>query len=308
MDPTIPGVGGLVDPGKWQPLIHHINGVAVTQQWVNPNWQHVTPFALQSPDEFLPPPPAPVKSGEFHRQAQELINIQRKLTDRTKVIAEYWADGPTTSFPPGHWHEIAQWVSRRDGNTLDEDIKMFFLVANATMDASIAVWNAKSHYDYARPITAIRWLKAGKKINAWRGPGLGSGVIDGDLWVPYQPTNFYTPPFAEYTSGHSAFSMSSATVLRLFTGSDAYGECATVPAGWSKVEPGLVPARPVTLCWDTFTAAAEEAGMSRLYGGIHFRMGNTVSLVLGEKVGWRVWETARALFAGSGTPLLASVQ
>jgi hypothetical protein len=263
---------------------------------------------MQSPDEFLPPPPAAIGSPEFDAQIQELLVLQQNLTDSTKVISEFWADGPTSSSPPGHFHEIAQWVSRRDANTLDEDIKMFFLTANAVMDASIAVWNSKSHYDYARPITAIRWHLAGQQVTAWRGPGLGTGVIDADMWMPYQPTNYRTPPFAEYTSGHSAFSMASATVLRLFTGSDAFGACDTFAAGASEVEPGLVPAQDVTLCWDTFTHAAEEAAMSRLYGGIHFRKGDEESGVIGAKVGQRVWDKAQTLFQGTGTPLLATAQ
>lgn len=296
MDPTVPGVGELVDPGKWQPLIHDVDGEKVVQKWIIPHWQYVTPFALTSADQFLPPPPADPYSGLFHKQVNEVIHFQAKLTDEQKVIAEYWADGPSSEFPPGHWHTIAQYVSRRDGNTLDEDIKMFFLVANAVFDAGIAVWDAKIHYDYVRPITAVRWLKAGKKIRGWAGPGEGTQVIDADTWVPYQRSDFRTPPFAEYTSGHSAFSMAGATVLRLFTGSDEYGDCETFPPGWTKAEPGIAPEEEVTLCWPTFTYAAEEAGISRLYGGIHFRDGNEESLNMGALIGEQVWDKAQTLF------------
>ena len=306
LDPLEPGVGGLVDPSRWQPLIHHIGGRELTQPWINVNWPKVAPFSMPSGGFFAVEPPAPLLSGEYRRQVQEVINIQAKLDDRQKVIAEIWADGPTSSFPPGHWHEIAQWVSRRDGNTLDDDVKMFFLVSNAVMDAGIAVWTTKYEYDYVRPITAVRYLKRGKKIVAWRGPGLGVGVMRGDAWTPYQPTDFFTPPFAEYTSGHSAFSMSAATVLRRFTGSDALDLCITVAAGSSRVEPGLVPAEDVELCWPTFTYAAEEAGMSRLYGGIHFRMGNENSLTLGAQVGQRVWDVAQQYFDGTAQRTMAS--
>ena len=306
LDPLEPGVGGLVDPSRWQPLIHHVGGREVVQRWINVNWPQVVPFSMPSGDFFAVEPPAPVKSGEYRRQAQELINLQAGLDDRQKVIAELWADGPTSSFPPGHWHEIAQWVSRRDGHTLDDDVKMFFLVANAVMDAGIAAWTTKLEYDYVRPITAVRYLKQGKKIVAWRGPGLGVGVMRGELWTPYQPTNFVTPPFAEYTSGHSAFSMAAATVLRRFTGSDALGLCITVAAGSSRVEPGLVPAEDLELCWPTFTYAAEEAGMSRLYGGIHFRKGNENSLTLGAQVGQQVWDVAQAHFDGTARTRVVS--
>lgn len=301
-DPDLPGIPGLNDPNKWQPLIH--NGV--TQRWIIPHWKDVVPFALTSSEQFLPRPPADVKSGEFHRQVQEVINIQAELTDRQKVIAEYWADGPTSEFPPGHWCTIAQYVSERNGFTLDEDVKLFFLVANAVHDAAIGAWAAKIRYDYVRPVSAVRYLKQGKKVRAWAGPGMGTRVLDGEAWVPYQTPNFKTPPFAEYVSGHSTFSSASATVLKLFQGSDEYGACATFPPGWSKVEPGIAPENEVELCWDTFTAAAEEAGMSRLYGGIHFRQANEEGLAMGRKIGQQVFEKAQEYFQGTITSELAS--
>jgi hypothetical protein len=126
-DPGSPGIPGLADPSRWQPLIH--NGLV--QRWIIPHWKNVTPFALTAADQFMPPPPAPVKSGAFRRQVQELIAVQANLTDRQKVIAEFWADGPSSEFPPGHWCTIAQYVSRSRGLTLDDDVKLFFLVANA---------------------------------------------------------------------------------------------------------------------------------------------------------------------------------
>ena len=124
--------------------------------------------------------------------------------------------------------------------------------------------------------------------------------------MPYQVPTFRTPPFSEYVSGHSAFSMAGATVLRLFTGSDDYGTCASFPPGWSKVEPGMVPAQEIALCWNTFTGAAEEAGLSRLYGGIHFRQGNLEALKIGGLVGKQVWEKAQTYFDGDATRLMAT--
>lgn len=303
LDPTDPGgLDGLVDPAKWQPLVHD----GQVQRWIVPHWRHVTPFALTSAEQFMPSPPAAVQSGEYRRQVQEVINIQASLTDRQKVIAEYWADGPSSEFPPGHWCTIAQYASRQHGHTLDDDVKLFFLVGNAVFDASIAAWAAKIEYDYVRPVTAVRYLKHGKRIRAWGGPGLGTQVIPGEAWVPYQVPTFRTPPFAEYVSGHSTFSTAAAEVLRRFLRSDAYGECETFPAGWSRVEPGEVPASDVELCWPTFTEAADEAGVSRLYGGIHFRQGNEAGLVLGRRVGQQVWDVAQGYFGGGSDILLAA--
>jgi membrane-associated phospholipid phosphatase len=300
LDPTHPGITGLVDPSRWQPLIHD----GRVQSWIIPHWRNVTPFALESADQFMPPPPAPVQSGEFRRQVQEVVNTQANLTDRQKVIAEFWADGPSSEFPPGHWCTIAQYVSLQRGLTLDEDVKLFFVVANAVFDASIAAWSAKLHYDYVRPVSAVRFLKAGQKVRGWAGPGQGTAVIEGDAWVPYQLATFRTPPFAEYVSGHSTFSAAGATVLRQFLGNDTFGACATIPAGSSSVEPGSVPAHAVTLCWPTFSAAAEEAGISRLYGGIHFRQANEEGLLLGRHVGGAVWRKAQTYFDGSGGAII----
>jgi hypothetical protein len=301
LDPTSPGIPGLVDPSRWQPLIHG----GKVQTWVIPHWRNVTPFALTSPDQFMPPAPAAVNSGEFRRQVQEVVNTQASLTDRQKAIAEFWADGPSSEFPPGHWCTIAQYVSMGLGLTLDDDVKLFFVVANAVFDASIGAWSAKIHYDYVRPVSAVRFLKQGQKIRAWAGPGLGTRVIDGEAWVPYQVSTFRTPPFAEYVSGHSTFSAAGATVLRRFLGTDVYGACVTIPAGSSKVEPGVVPAQAVELCWDTFSGAAKEAGISRLYGGIHFRQGNEEGLILGRHIGEEVWRKAQTYFDGRANATVA---
>src|SRR5207237_10674357 len=125
---------------------------------------------------------------------------------------------------------------------------------------------AMRFYDAERPITAIHYLKAGKKVLATV-PFQGKQVIDGADWMPYQPATFVTPPFPEYPSGHSAFSAAAAEVLQRFTGSDAFGGSVSFAQGSGRVEPGFAPASKVTLSWPTFSAAADEAGMSRRYGG-----------------------------------------
>ena len=111
-----------------------------------------------------------------------------------------------------------------------------------------------------------------------------------------------TPPFAEYPSGHSTFSAAAAEILRRFTGSDAFGAAATVPAGSSRIEPGLVPAEDLTLRWDTFSAAADQAGLSRRYGGIHFEQGDLVGRGIGRAVGARVWRLAMRYRKDAASP------
>ncbi len=295
------------DPNHWQPLrMSNGQGGFVIQKYIAPHWGNVIPFALKGPDQFSPIEPNfyPKDASQYWNQAKHVLNYSANLTDRQKVIAEYWADGPSSELPPGHWTLFAEFVSARDRHTLDQDVKMFFAMTNAVFDAGISVWHFKRFYDYVRPVTAIHFLFAGQQVQAWAGPGLGTRWIDGADWKPYQPLTFVTPPFAEYVSGHSAFSASAARVLKLFTGSDRFGHSVTIPAGQSFVEPGLVPASDMTLRWRTFSDAADEAGISRRYGGIHFADGDRQARKMGRKIGSQAWRKALTYFHGTaGTPL-----
>src|SRR5207245_431228 len=124
----------------------------------------------------------------------------------------------------------------------------------------------KRAYDYVRPVTAVQFLFAGKKVRAWAGPYRGTRVIDGAAWEPYQPVTFVTPPFPEFTSGHSTFSAAASEILKSFTGSDAFGASATVRAGSATVEPGAVPAADVTLSCGRVSDDAARPGVSRRSG------------------------------------------
>jgi hypothetical protein len=186
---------------------------------------------------------------------------------------------------------------------------MFFALGNAEMDAGIAAWWVKYKYDYWRPITAIRYQYKGKDVTSWVGPNApntvnGFGTVQGQNWMPYQATNVVTPPFPEYVSGHSTFSAAGNVIMVGFTGSDNFGGSITISAknpdgtNWSKIEPGI-PANPVTLSWSTFTAMANDAGMSRRYGGIHFKNGDGQGRSLGNMVGQNVWSKAQSYFRGT---------
>jgi hypothetical protein len=234
-----------------------------------------------------------------------VLALSAGLTDVQKVIAEYWADGPHSELPPGHWDLFAQFVSRRDHHGANErgvdlDVRLFFALTNAILDAGICCWDNKRAFNSVRPITALRYLFQGRRVRAWGGPYQGTRSIDGGQWLPYQPSTFPTPPFAEFSSGHSTFSAAGAEILRLFTGKDSFGGSATIPAGSSRVEPDTVPTQDVILRWSTFSQAADEAGISRRYGGIHFEQGDLDARVAGRLVAIRTWERARRLFDGRG--------
>jgi hypothetical protein len=177
---------------------------------------------------------------------------------------------------------------------------MFFALNNALMDVGVWVWGVKRRHDYVRPISAVRWLYRGTPVSAWAGPGLGTQTIDGGAWHPYQAATFVTPPFAEYVSGHSTFSAAAAATLRLFTGSDRFGHGVTLRAGSSRIEGGAVPAADVTLSWATFSQAADEAGMSRRWGGIHFRDGDLEGRRVGGDIGRAAWRASMQLIEGLG--------
>jgi hypothetical protein len=294
------------DPNSWQPL-RYIDGTGslVTQPFVGAQWQHVLPFAMSSSGELRSSSgPARFGSAQFLAQAEQLIAFSAALTDEQKMIAEYWADGPHSELPPGHWDLFAQHVSHRDRtgdseHDLDQTVKLFFALTNAIFDAGICAWDDKCAFASVRPITAIRYLFRGTPIRAWGGPGRGTQTIPGEQWFPYQPNTFPTPPFPEYSSGHSNFSAAGAEILRLFTGSDRFGASVSFPAGSSRVEPGVTPARDLTLTWETFSDAADQAGISRRYGGIHFEQGDLDARITGRLAARRVWAAAQAYFNGA---------
>ena len=255
-----------------------------------------------------------VINPEFIEQTEQVVEFSAGLTDEHKLIAEFWEDPGGTSFPPGTWMSFGEFVSARDHNTLDEDAQLFFGLGNAVFDAGVATWEAKTYYDYARPVRTVRELGelgligefnadlGGYAIKAWGGPGEGTQTILATDFLTYQtPGKDPSPPFAEYTSGHSAFSAAGAEILQLFTGSDEFGGSVTFESGESRFEEGITPEDPVTLEWDTFSEAADEAGLSRIYGGIHFEDGDLNGRQLGREVGQAVWSETQYFIQGGET-------
>ncbi len=276
------------------------------------------------------------------------------VADWARIIAEYWADGPTSETPPGHWNTITNDVSDAlfdgtdaveiigaDGPTpvtrLEWDVKVGLGINGALHDAAIAAWGAKAHYDSARPISMIRYLGGlrtlpiepglieevtiessalGERhealadhvgeiaIRAWVGspsvPEVYTSGVDWILateWVPYQRSTFVTPAFASYVSGHSVFSRAAAEVLTGLTGSEFF------PGGLSThtVEPGDLihekgPSETVKLQWATYFDASDEAGQSRIYGGIHITADDYAGRIIGSEVGLTALDKVRTLF------------
>jgi hypothetical protein len=305
-------------PWRWQPLCVPnpapppgsipCPGGAV-QKPLTPQWGRVAPFALNDTDQYMYVPPGPPKLADGTYDPKDIdtaLADTSNLTDTKKVMAEYWADGPKSEFPPGHWAVIAQAISRKRGDNLDTDVKMFFLLGNAVLDAGISAWSAKYTLDFWRPITAIRTRYAGKKINSWLGPYQGYGLVLGEQWRPYQAPNVITPGFPEYTSGHSTFSAAARIAIGALFGTDSFSAKVTIPAGTSLFEPHDAthvgtPAKAITLSWKSLLDAADQAGWSRRYGGIHFASGDYDGRLNGATIGNAVYEKATKYFNGTAT-------
>lgn len=307
-------VDRVVDADKWQPITFtRADGTKFTPPYLTPHWGFVKPFGLLNGAQFRPPPPPLLGSAQLTREIQEVIDENANLTLAEKAIVEYMRDGPFSVSQSGQWLGFAQVVSRRDNHNLEKDIKMFFALGGVHLDTFIASWEAKLFYNSSRPWTLVRTQFAGRPIKGWGGPGKGTVSLTGDKWFPYAPSDFITPPFPGYVSGHSTVSAGSARVLELFTGSDAFGVSDPWTIG-SLTEPNIpcnliqqvegMPLPPANLSCQTqvllptFTATAELAGISRIYGGFHIQADNIAGLVLGRQVAQLDWDVAQSYFNG----------
>lgn len=238
-------------PAHWVPT----SAIAQQQVPLLPGWPNNRTFAIPDGGACpLPPPPeySEDKNSEFYREAFETYETRLKLTEEQRVIARFWSDDPMLSpTPPGHWISIVLAIAKRDSLALERSVEVLARLGITMADAFIACWQQKYEYDLLRPVTYIR------------------RVID-PAWEPL----LITPPFPEYPSGHSTQSGAAATVLTAMFGENFAFTDATH-------ERDGLPARTFPSFW----AAAEEAAISRLYGGIHFRAACERGLDQGRCVG-----------------------
>lgn len=294
-------VDRIVDPDRWQPIQFTLDdGRKVTPGFLTPHWGKVVPFALETSEQFRPGPPPSTKTDDVRLRAEtaQVLAYNNSLTNEQKAIVEFMRDGPRSTGQSGHWLRFAQDVSRRDRHTLDQDVKLYFAVANVAMDAFISCWETKRVYDSSRPWTLIRHYYKGQTIVGWAGKDGGTKSMKAQDWRPYSPESFLTPPFPGYTSGHATVSGACSKVLELFTGSDWYGyaerrrhcELTENKAG-----------DYVLLDLPTFSATADMAALSRAMGGYHIPIDNDVGLKVGRELATWSWPRYQAYFDGTAT-------
>lgn len=248
---------------------------------LDPHWRYVKLFALPDKEPFLPPPPPPMTSEQYTQDFNEVkaiggVDSQVRTAEQSQ-IAVFWSDFSYTAMPPGHWHEIAATIVRSRNTSLEDTARLMALLSIAQADAAIVCWEIKYRYNTWRPVTAIQ-----------RADEDGNPATDPDPnWKDY----LNAPNFPEYVSGHSTFSKASAEVLARFYGTDAITFTAT-----SDSLPGVFRS------FTSLAACANEVGMSRIYGGIHYQSANREGKATGARVGDFV--SANFLLANDALPFV----
>ena len=241
-------------PAHWVPT----SAIRQQQAPLLPNWGNNRPLAIPSGESCpLPPPPeySEDPKSAFYAEAKEVLDVSATLTEEQKRIARFWSDDPMLSpTPPGHWISIALQILARDNVAIVPSAELLARLGIAVSDAFIGCWHSKFEYDLVRPVTYIR------------------RVMD----PAFQPL-LITPPFPEYPSGHSTQSGAAEAVLTDFFGKNFAFTDTT------HTDDGLPPRD-----FPSFDAAATEAALSRLYGGIHFRAAIERGLDQGRCIGAHV--------------------
>lgn len=288
----------LKDPSRWQPdIVTMGNGIFRVQQFVTPQMRVTLPYSFDKPDRFTTPAPTKSKfqgvagNKAYREQADEVLAASAALTDYQKMAAEMF-DNKLLSLG---FSSLFAALSRN--LTLEQFVQYDFLVNVAAFDTAIAVWNEKNKHDAVRPFSAIRHLYGNQLVTAWGGPGKGTvHDLPGKEWRSY----LQSADHPEYPSGSAAFCAAHAQASRRFFSSDQLGWSVPAPQGSSRIEPGVSPAADLVLGpWETWTQFEEECGLSRFWGGVHFRSALSAGKHLGRPIGDLAYEFVLAHINGT---------
>lgn len=237
-------------------------------------------------------------NDEFIRQADDVAQLSKRLKAGSKnvaadrAIAEFWELGDGTVYPPGYWIQSTLATAKNLGIKGYQLSDLLSDVSQAVSDSAIKAWGYKYEYDSVRPITAINQLFWGSLVPDWSGDEVAQ-VDDRSGWNPYQLRRNWTPPFPDIPSGHSAFSSSAAVIQRHYFGSNYMPSESESFVSRFDASNGFdgVPGNgneQASLDWKYISQQAEEAGFSRMLGGIHMEDGNILGQSLGTRIGHRV--------------------
>lgn len=253
--------------GTWQPTPNDY------APGLEPHWNVLRPMIMRSCAQFSPVEKLKYNSSKqslFYRNVMEVYNISKKMDSTQKQIALYWDDNPNVSVieghltyfihkisPGGHWIKIAGQACLQKNISLTKTAQVYALTSVAIYDAFIACWDEKYKTNLIRPVTVI------------------NNHIDAD-WKPL----IQTPPFPEFTSGHSVTSNAAAAVLTVLLGEK-----------FSFTDETEIPFGHMAKTFPSFNAAAKESSTSRVYGGIHYPETARISILQGQQIGKFVIQT-----------------
>lgn len=270
-------------PSRWQPdVVTTGAGIFEVQQFVTPQLRLTEPYSYDDPLDFKAPfPVASVawNSQAYKAQADEVLSVSASLTDEQKMMAELF-DNKINSLGFSALHAYFS-----QGLTLMEFVQLDFLTNVAAFDSAIAIWSEKERFDAVRPFSAIEHLYEDNPVTAWGGPGQGTvNDMPASQWRSY----LQTANHPEYPSASASFCAAHAQAARRFLGSDNLGWQIPVAQGESRIEPGVSPSTNIVLDFPTWTDFAEDCGLSRLWGGVHFY----ASIPAGQEIGHEIGDLA----------------
>lgn len=299
-------------PQKWVPL--RISGAK--KNYLTYGWGDVTSTGLSALQEttildaaqaYFPGTASSYNDGSTRAtEIAEVVTLTGTLSETQKMIAEFWAGGPFTVSPPGmlvwFWRQYVAAIDVANTKGLLPFLYSGLELSICLFETGRLVWHSKKDNMQARPIQEIRRMYRGQTVKKYD----GSSIL-GEAWVPYQETNFVTPPFPDFPSGHSAFSQSFANIMKKWFGptiQDRQRSLDTlklispifnatqlnpfgtfyIPLESSQIQTNVVPSGILRFVYLTWQAMADEAGLSRKYGGIHATSAHTGSRALANEL------------------------
>lgn len=282
----------LYDPDSWQPLVNVDAKLRpVSQIYLLPHLVHLKTWVVNTSAASVPNQRDRYSNNrrKYMQKVNNIINIQKRLTDRQKMVAE-WFDNKLRSF-----NLMGEFLINKYGNGTLEFHTLFNFVVNSVIHEAMApVWKLKTTYDAIRPISAIRHLKKGKIVRGWGGPGKGIVNMDGKEWRSYLPTD----AFPDYPSGTSCLCSAWTEAAKKLIGTNIIDYSITFPIGSSFIEPGVTPTRPLTLSYHTLDEVAEDCMWSRVWAGVHFVQAVEEARNLCAPYGRQFYDRAIKMLAG----------